>query len=134
VLEADNVSALAENPGSDGYGLHSNNTANLRGGHYVARGGGDAYGLYISSGAADLSAVGITAQARDAVGNNYGVYNLAGTIRISQSRLAGDDYAVRQQTSGALYLGACLIDDAVSSTGGLIKYFHCFNANFDAYP
>jgi len=86
-----NVTALAEN-GDYNYGLHSifSATVTLHGGSFTARGGDDAYGIYLQEGYTTiLKATGITALAENANDKNRALFSYyAGAALYGSSFLA----------------------------------------------
>jgi hypothetical protein len=76
-LEAENVTALAENGSDDNYGLYNSNSAEatLRRGSFTGRGGTYAYGIYNHYGSATLETESVTALGENGSSYNYGLYN-----------------------------------------------------------
>jgi hypothetical protein len=79
-LEANGITALAENGGSINYGLYNYNgaEAKLRDGFFTARGENSAYGIYNRGSGTTLEATDITILAENDSNNIYGLYNYDG--------------------------------------------------------
>jgi hypothetical protein len=76
-LEAENVTALAENGSDDNYGLYNSNSAEatLRSGSFTGRGGTHARGIFNSGSSTTLEAENITALSKNGSSRNYGLDN-----------------------------------------------------------
>jgi hypothetical protein len=76
-LEAESVTALAEDGSEANYGLYNwdGAAATLHGGSLTARGGTNAWGIYNSENLARLEAEGVTAQAEGASIDTFGLHN-----------------------------------------------------------
>ena len=94
-LEANNINALAEN-GSSNYGLYNHNSADakLNSGSFTGRGGTNAYGIHNSDNIATLEANNINALGENGSNNNYGLYNYSGIADVTQSVLEGSPSSV----------------------------------------
>jgi hypothetical protein len=81
-LEADNVTALAENGSSNNFGLENSGGAAvvLRGGSFTGSGGTSAYGIFSSGITTTLEADSVTALGRNSSGLNYGMENYNGGV------------------------------------------------------
>ena len=91
-LEAESVSALAENGGDDNYGLHnfSGAVTTVRGGSFTGRGGTNAYGIANIDSGTTLEAAGVTALAANGSSNNDGLYQDGGSVSLGVSQLDGN--------------------------------------------
>ncbi len=79
-LDAEGVTALAENGSSANYGLWNVNNAEatVRGGSFTGRGGPAAWGIYSDGTDTTLDAVGVTALGENGSADNYGLFNGSG--------------------------------------------------------
>jgi hypothetical protein len=79
-LEAESVTALAENGGLDNRGLRNADgaAATLRGGSFTGRGGAFAYGIFNDDSGTTLEAESVTALGENGSVTNYGLYNIFG--------------------------------------------------------
>ena len=72
-LEAESVTAQAENGSSNNYGLLNNGAvAVLRGGSFTGRGGTDAYGIYNAGSGSTLEVDSVTVLGENGSSHNYG--------------------------------------------------------------
>jgi hypothetical protein len=131
-LEAESVTALAENGSDANYGLlnHSGAAATLRGGAFTGRGGADAHGIQHSEGT--LEAESVTALGENGSSSNCGLYNLSGTARADSSQFTGINSGLHLE-SGTVYLGVSQLDgDAINVSGTLIC-FQVYDSDYVAY-
>jgi hypothetical protein len=97
-LEAQCVTALAENASSSNDGLinYAAATVTMHGGSFTGRGGAYARGIYNSGGT--LEAKSVTALGEDGSSTNDALYQVGGTVRLGVSQLDGG----ATRTSGTL--------------------------------
>ena len=117
-LEAESVTALAENGSDDNYGLHNFSGAAtvLRGGSFTGRGGTDAYGIYSTDIDTVLLAEHVTALGRIGSGANVGLYNYDNAAAfITQSVLTGATMSV-YRSSGTVTVSHSRLVGAASGT------------------
>jgi hypothetical protein len=116
-LEAEDVTALAENGSSQNLGLHNGLAeATLRGGSFIARGDGSAWGIYNAGSVATLEAESVTALGEGG-SSNYGLYNLGdATADVTQSVLEGATNPVLQVAGSVTVSNSRLVGNAVSGT------------------
>jgi fibronectin-binding autotransporter adhesin len=105
-LEAEGVTALAENGSNGNYGLFNvDGAATVRGGSFSARGGTDAYGIYnANSSNTTLETESVTALGENASSNNYGLSNSNGftaTLHGGSFTGRGGTFAYGISTSGS---------------------------------
>jgi len=83
-LDAESVTALAENGSSANYGLWNVNNAEatVRGSAFTARGGIAAYGIYNDASGTTLEADNVTALAENGSNSNHGLYNHSGAAAV----------------------------------------------------
>jgi hypothetical protein len=111
-LEADAVTALGEDGGSN-YGLNiSNGTATVRGGAFTGRAGTDAWGIYNS---AYLLAAGVTALGEDGT-NNHGLGSGGYTADVARSVLEGATYSVVHSSGTITISNSRLVGGPVGGT------------------
>jgi hypothetical protein len=133
-LEAEGVSALAENGTLTNYGLSNwtGGAATLCGGSFTGRGGSGAYGILNTYGTT-LEAEKITAAGEDGSTNNYGLSNSSSaTANVTQSMLEGATHSVSHDDSGSVYVSnSRLAGNAVSGTVTCVAVSRnvTFNAN-----
>jgi hypothetical protein len=99
MLEAESVTALAENGSSASSGLlnYASAEATLRGGSFTGRGGMNVTGIYNSGGDATLEAESVTALGEDGNSNNYGLSNSGTGV---QATLRGGSFTGRAPSGG----------------------------------
>jgi hypothetical protein len=85
-LEAEGVTALAQNGGSLNYGLLNDNeaTVTLHGGWFAGLGGDSARGIYNEGSGTTLTAENVTAVGEDGATTNYGLYSWDGAAATLQ--------------------------------------------------
>jgi hypothetical protein len=95
-LEAESVTALAENGSSMNHGLNNyEGAATLRGGSFIGRGGADAHGIFNSGSDATLETESVTALGENGSGENNGLNNRD----LASARLRGGSFTGRGGTS-----------------------------------
>lgn len=104
-MDAESVTALAENGVNYNYGLYNCNDANatLFGGSFTACGGTIAYGIRNSDNNPILEVSNINALAENGSSNNYGLYNNDGISDVTQSVLESPTFSV-YSSNGTLTL------------------------------
>jgi hypothetical protein len=130
-LEAENVTALAEDGSDENYGLlnHTNAEATLRGGAFTARTGvTNTHGIRNES---TLEAENITALAENG-SNNYGLYNLSGTAKADNSQFTGGSNGLYLD-SGMVYLGVSQLDNGATNSSGTLTCFQVYDGSYGAY-
>jgi hypothetical protein len=130
-MEAENVTALAENGSETNYGLWNVNNATLvlRGASLTGRGGTNAYGVSNQGAGTTLMAGSVTALGEDGSINNYGLYNTStagATLRESSFTGSGGTGARGIYVNGATLAGTsltALAENASSSNYGLDNHY-----------
>jgi hypothetical protein len=118
-LEAESVTALAENGSSNSRGLHSYDgaAAVLRGGSFTARGGAETDGIYNGGSGATLEAESVTALGENGSSDNYGLANSgSATANVTQSVLEGATNSVYRTGGSVTVSNSRLAGNAVSGT------------------
>ena len=123
-LEAESVTALAENGSDDNYGLHSFNggETTLHGGSFTGSGGVGsvgvfAYGIYNTDVATMLEAESVSALGKFGSTASYGLYNVSSaTANVTQSVLEGGTNSVYRGTGAVVISNSRLTGNAVSGT------------------
>jgi hypothetical protein len=134
-LEADGVTALAEDGGNENHGLRNESgaAATLRGGSFTAREGYDTFGIFNYGSGTTLEAEGVTTLAEDGCNTNYGLYNYSSaTAGVDSSRLTGSDYSLYLR-SGTVYLGVTQLDGGAHNGGGTLTCFQVYDENYADY-
>jgi hypothetical protein len=131
ILEAENVTALAEDGSDENCGLlnHTNAEATLRSGAFTARTGvTNTHGIRNES---TLEAESITALAENG-SNNYGLYNLSGTAKADNSQFTGSSNGLYLD-SGTVYLGVSQLDGGATNSSGALICFQVYDGSYSAY-
>jgi len=134
-LDAESVTALAENGSSANHGLWNANSAEatVRGGSFTGRGGTDAYGIYNSSSGSTLEVDSVTALAEDGSSSNYGLYNHDGAAATADSSQFSGDSDGLYQSGGTVRLGVSQLDGGATRTGGTLTCFQVYGGSYAAY-
>jgi len=118
-LEAESVTALAENGSDANYGQYnfSGAATTLRGGSFTGRGGTYACGIYNIDSGTTLAAESVTALGEDGSSNNYGL----GNYNDADATLRGGSFTARGETQAlGIYnygSGATLEAESVTALG-----------------
>ncbi len=119
-LEAESLTALAENGTSDNYGLYNfYGTTALYGGSFIGRGGNTTRGIVNYGSGATLEAERLTVLAENGSANNYGLHNSSGAATLrggSCTGRGGVAYGIYNQSSGATLKAESLT--ALGENGG----------------
>jgi len=131
-LEAENVTALAENGSNANYGLLNgpdNAAATLRGGSFTGRGGEDTYGIQNNG---TLETENVTALGEDGSSENFGLYNLSGTATADSSQFTGSSNGLYLD-GGTVYLGVSQLDGGATNSSGALTCFQVYDGSYSAY-
>jgi hypothetical protein len=134
-MEAENVTALAENGSSRNCGLWngSNATLVLHGASLTGRGGTDAYGIYNGGSGSILKADSVNALGESGGTTSRGLFNTdSATVNVTQSVLDGAFEAMHHDDSGAVTVShSRLVGGAVCGTVTCVAVSRgdTFNAN-----
>jgi len=134
-LDAESVTALAENGSSANYGFWNVDSAEavVRSGSFTGRGGADAYGIYNSSSGSTLDAESVTALAEDGSSSNYGLYNHDGAAATADSSQFTGDSDGLYQSGGTVRLGVSQLDGGVTNASGTLTCFQVYDGTYAAY-
>ena len=132
-LTAENITALAESGSANNYGLD-----NSGGGHATLRGGSFTgennvtRGIYNHGSGTVLDAERITVVGQNG-GTNYGLYNGSSAIATADSsQLIGEEYGL-YQSSGTVRLGVSQLYNGAHRTGGTLTCFQIYDETYAAY-
>jgi hypothetical protein len=134
-LEAESVTALAENGSDANYGQYnfSGAATTLRGGSFTGRGGADAYGIYSSGSDTTLKVESVTALGEGGSSANYGLYNDgSATATADSSQFTGDSDGL-YQSGGTVRLGVSQLDGGLTLAGGMLTCFQVYDGNYASY-
>ena len=136
-LDAESVIALGEDSGLDNQGLYNYRGADatLRGGSFTARGGSNAYGIYNDGSdlGPTIDSIGITALGENGSSNNFGLYNFSNAdLDADSSQFIGDDYGL-YQTNGTVRLGVTQLDGGAYHSSGALICFQVYDENYNSY-
>jgi hypothetical protein len=133
-LEAESVSAQAENGSDANHGLYNfiGAATTLSGGSFTGRGGTNAYGISNIDGDTTLVAESVTALGENG-SSNYGLYNdgLAAAIADS-SQFTGSSNGL-YQISGTVRLAVSLLNGGATRTSGTLTCFQVYDGSYVAY-
>jgi hypothetical protein len=118
-MEAENVTALAENGSDSNHGLWNVNNATLvlHSASLTGRGGTNAYGISNQGAGTTLVVGNVTALGESGSSNNYGLYNdSTATADVTQGVLGGATYSVLQSSGAITVSNSRLTGNQVSGT------------------
>ena len=130
-LEAESVSALAENGSNSNYGLYNNGEeTTLRGGTFTGRGGTYAWGI---KNYCTLEAESVTALGENGSLDNYGLHNLnSATVAANSSQFIGSSNGLYQY-NGTVHLGVSQLDGGATRLFGSLTCFQVYDGSYAAY-
>ncbi len=134
-LEAESVTALAENGSDDNYGLHnfSGAATTLRGGSFTGRGGTYAYGIYSIDSGTTLEAESVTALGEIGSSTSYGLFNdSSATATANSSQFIGSSNGL-YLASGTVSLGVSQLDGSATRISGTLTCFQVYNGSYVGY-
>jgi hypothetical protein len=134
-LEAESVTALAEDGSSANHGLFnfSEAAATLHGGAFTGRGGFHTYGISNNGNATLVEAEGVTALGENGSSGNYGLYNdSSATATADSSQFTGSSNGLYLD-SGTVRLGVSQLDGGATRTSGTLTCFRVYDGNYAAY-
>jgi hypothetical protein len=134
-MEAENVTALAEDGSSDNHGLWNANNAQLtvRNSSFTASGGTNAYGIYNGDTTTTLNAESITALGENGSGSNFGFWNdTGGTAMINSSKFIGFTNGL-YLNGGTVNLGVSQLDGSATNVSGTLICFQVYDGSYSAF-